>query len=266
MKRLFISLANRNDKVCLTIDCRGINPNGPGEFGTETDNAKEQHCYFNITTNDKLCNVFISKRIRSSPSKIDSVYFQSEHVLGKSKTTETCDATAELKEVLENGASATESEADAEFRYKEIEGKLEKYNISFFSSTIKMAYSQLPSGNMKNDIKETLSLANFPRKYNVSGLFSQLKYMDNAYDSDFQRELISNIENNEDLQKYLLASGETVQQLQEEIELQVTDGRVNDAQVRNQLGLLYNNILRGQNPYEIVFEGVEFRQKKSNNW
>lgn len=87
----------------------------------------------------------------------------------------------------------------------------------------------MPSGNIRNDNEETLRLTNFLGNDNVSTLFPQLKYLDNVYDSDFQRELISNIENNEDLQKYLLASVKTGHHLQEEIDLQVTDGRLNDA-------------------------------------
>ena len=71
-----------------------------------------------------------------------------------------------------------------------------------------MAYIQLLSGNIRKDNKETFRLTNFPRNHNILALFPQLKYSDNVYDSDFQRELISNIEKNEDFHKYLLASGE----------------------------------------------------------
>lgn len=71
--------------------------------------------------------------------------------------------------------------------------------------------------------------------------------MDNVCNSDFQRELISAIENNEDLQKYFLASGEIEQHLQEEADLQVGDGRLNDTRVRNRLYPLYKNVLREQN-------------------
>ena len=72
-------------------------------------------------------------------------------------------------------------------------------------------------------------LSNFLRNHNVSTLFPQLNYLNNVCNSDFQRELISKIENNEDLEKHLLASGEIWQHLQEEIDLQVIDGRLNDA-------------------------------------
>ena len=36
ISRLFIELAKRNEKVCLTIDCSNTNRDGPGRFRTET--------------------------------------------------------------------------------------------------------------------------------------------------------------------------------------------------------------------------------------
>ena len=114
-----------------------------------------------------------------------------------------------------------------------ISSTFEHFNVncitkSLFSSTIKMADIQLSSGNIRKDNKETLKVTSIRRNPNISALFPQLKHFDNVYDSDFQRELISNIESNEDQQKYLLASGEIRQHLQEEKDLQVTDSRLND--------------------------------------
>ena len=38
--KLFIRLADKDsEKTCLTIDCSGFNPNGPGRFRTDTSNA-----------------------------------------------------------------------------------------------------------------------------------------------------------------------------------------------------------------------------------
>lgn len=93
---------NRSDNVCLTVSCRGINPKGPGRVRAKANETEEQHCYFNIKTNHKLHNTFVRNRIRNSTFDIDSVHFQMELVLGKSKTSETYDATAELKELLGN--------------------------------------------------------------------------------------------------------------------------------------------------------------------
>ena len=35
ISRIFIKLVNRNDRVCLTLDCSGINEDGLGRFRTE---------------------------------------------------------------------------------------------------------------------------------------------------------------------------------------------------------------------------------------
>lgn len=48
-----------------------------------------------------------------------------------------------------------------------------------------------------------MRLSNFPKNHNALALFPQLEYLDNVYDSIFQRELISNIENNVLQLKYL---------------------------------------------------------------
>ena len=55
------------------------------------------------------------------------------------------------------------------------------------------------------------------------------------------------------MQKYLLASSEVGELLQEEWDLQVRDGRPKNAGVRNQLDFFYKSVLRQQNPYEVVF-------------
>ena len=101
-----------------------------------------------------------------------------------------------------------------------------------------------------------VKLTNFPRNHNVSFSFSQFKYLDDAYNSECQRKLIESIENDKDLQKNLLAYSEIWRHLREEIDLQVTDGRLNDVRVRNKLNPLYKNVLQRQNPYEIVFRYI----------
>lgn len=50
LNRLFLTLAGKNGKSCLTIDWRGINWNSPGK----ADNVEEQVCYLNVKTNNKL--------------------------------------------------------------------------------------------------------------------------------------------------------------------------------------------------------------------
>ena len=47
LNRVFIDLANMNQRNCLTIDCSSINQNRPGRSRTKADNPVEQVCYFN---------------------------------------------------------------------------------------------------------------------------------------------------------------------------------------------------------------------------
>ena len=93
-----------------------------------------------------------------------------------------------------------------------------------------------PVALWKSDKKDkTLKLTNFTRSHNALVLFPQLRYLDNINDSEFQPELIGAIKNNDDLQKYILASVETEQYLLEEIDFQVTNGTLNNARLRNLL-------------------------------
>ena len=95
-----IELANRNKKIGLTIDCGGVNANGPGRFRTKGDNSAEQVCYFNTPNNDQLFNVLVSEMINFDKSPAD-IYFQIDKV--KSKTnSETFDANSLL---LQDGSS-----------------------------------------------------------------------------------------------------------------------------------------------------------------
>ena len=52
ISRLFVKLANRNDKACLTLDCTNTNKDRPGRFRTKADNPDYQLCYFN-SANDE---------------------------------------------------------------------------------------------------------------------------------------------------------------------------------------------------------------------
>ena len=60
--KLFIELANVNEKTCLTIDCSGFNRNGPRRFRTVANNPDKQVCYFNGQNIDQMFNVFTSSR------------------------------------------------------------------------------------------------------------------------------------------------------------------------------------------------------------
>ena len=47
INRLYFEIPNSTQKQCLTIDTRDVNDLGPTKFRTQTDNNKEQICYYN---------------------------------------------------------------------------------------------------------------------------------------------------------------------------------------------------------------------------
>ena len=57
---------------------------------------------------------------------------------------------------------------------------------------------------------------------------SQLPYLANLEDTIFQNEIQNIINNRDDLQKYLLATGDLNDSIQEILDLVVNDGRLND--------------------------------------
>ena len=61
ISRFFIELANRNEKICLTLDCLNTNRDGPGRFCTEADNPDFQVFYFNSAEDEQVYNEFVSQ-------------------------------------------------------------------------------------------------------------------------------------------------------------------------------------------------------------
>ena len=108
--KLFIKLANEeSEKTCLTTDCSGFNPNGPGRFRTDASNALTQICFFNKTDQDSLFNTFISKRIKSETE--DKILFEIEG-LKTNADKETYNPTQELESLQKNGLSNATDQHD----------------------------------------------------------------------------------------------------------------------------------------------------------
>ena len=79
LTRVFLDLANRDERSCLTIDCTIINKNGPSRYRTKADNPVEQLFYFNEPGSDQVYNIFISKRINSGNFE-KGIYFKIDPV------------------------------------------------------------------------------------------------------------------------------------------------------------------------------------------
>ena len=60
----------------------------------------------------------------------------------------------------------------------------------------------------------------------------------------------------EDVQKYILATSDFAKSIQTDINHYVTRNRINNASFRQRLDPISKNILRRQNPLELVFEDV----------
>ena len=100
--KLFIQIANNeNGKTCLTIDCTGFNPKGPGRFRTDAADPDSQTCFFHRADEDSLFNVFVSKRIKYKPNKL---LFKIEGLKTQADN-ETYSASSELENLQGNGLS-----------------------------------------------------------------------------------------------------------------------------------------------------------------
>ena len=113
IRRLFIELANRNEKVCLTLDCSNTNRDEPGRFRTKADNS---------ANDEQVYNQFVSQRIKTSA---DDKNFQFKIVELKSKTTDdlTFDASKKLRNLTRNDTSTNRRRKIA-FGSGAIRGKL----------------------------------------------------------------------------------------------------------------------------------------------
>lgn len=60
-----------------------------------------------------------------------------------------------------------------------------------------------------------------------------------THDTDFQKDLLMNVNNKEDLRNYWLSTSGIGEMVQNDIDLNITDGRLNDARVRHQLNPYY---------------------------
>ena len=102
---------------------------------------------------------------------------------------------------------------------------------------------------------------------------NRLKNFSAGYVGSFYRNLADNIDNfvgsdfysriaidsdilTEDVLKYILATSDFAKSIQTDINHYVTRDRINDGSFRQKLDLISKNILRRQNPLELVFEDI----------
>ena len=106
LSRLFVDLANKNERICLTLDCWGVNSNREWIFTTESGKPDNQDCYFKVNNNDQLYNVFISNRKINNVTNSDDIHFEIKDVKSRSKNNnETFSVKTELNNLIENDVS-----------------------------------------------------------------------------------------------------------------------------------------------------------------
>ena len=89
---LFIESVNRHESIFFTIDCSGVNINGPHRFRTKIQKPYEQVFYFNTQNDDQLFNVFVSKKKKNKwKNSTAGIYFQIERFRSETNS-ETFDA------------------------------------------------------------------------------------------------------------------------------------------------------------------------------
>ena len=102
---------------------------------------------------------------------------------------------------------------------------------------------------------ETRQLKNFPEGYIGSFYRNLANNIDDT--SDFLSRITADADiPREDVQKYILATSDFAKSIQNDINHYVTRDRINNASFRQRLDPISKNILKRQNPLELVFEDI----------
>ena len=116
-----------------------------------------------------------------------------------------------------------------------------------------MGFYSLPTVKLNKKSKAS-RMANFPTSY-VGNFYRNLA--DNVLGSDFYGRIASDYNiPTEDVQKYILATCEFAKGMQNDINHYVTRDRINNASFTQKLYSISKNILRQQNPLELLFENI----------
>ena len=119
-----------------------------------------------------------------------------------------------------------------------------------------MGFYSLPTGELHKKIKIN-KLKRFPAGY-VGNFYRNLAdNIDNFLGSYFYGRIASDANiPPKDVQKHILATSDFTKGMQTDINHYVTRDRINNASFRQKLGPISKNILRRQNPLELIFEDI----------
>ena len=117
-------------------------------------------------------------------------------------------------------------------------------------------FYSLPTGKLHKKTKQR-RLKNFPAGYFGSFYRNLADNVDNFLGSDFYEQIANDYNLPlEDVQKYILAMSDFTKGIQTDINHYVTKDKINNASFRQKLDPISKNILRKQNPLELVFEDI----------
>ena len=119
-----------------------------------------------------------------------------------------------------------------------------------------MSFISLPTGKLLKK-PEKIKIKNFPAAYVVRFYRNLADNVDNFLGSDFYGRIGNNATiPSEDAQKYMLATSDFAKGMETDINNYVTRDKINSVSFRQKLDPIKKNILRRQNPLELVFEDI----------
>ena len=116
INRLFIELANKSQKVCLTLDCSNTNRDDPSRFRSDADNPDKQVCYFNTPTDEQVYNEFLARRIKSKELK-DEIQFEITDVKSKTKKNVVFDISNKIEKLVRENNDTSGSGISETFKF-----------------------------------------------------------------------------------------------------------------------------------------------------
>ena len=116
-----------------------------------------------------------------------------------------------------------------------------------------MSFIQLPYGPIEKE--ETVKLP-LGKNYATGEYFKRLPHIDNIDDPKQQNEAIKLIEKRSDFRKYLLATSDFGQSVQDNIDNLVIDGAYNNAGLRRALDSTNSSMFKTVNPLSLIFKNA----------
>ena len=104
--------------------------------------------------------------------------------------------------------------------------------------------------------KEETKKLNLPSNFVESFCKDFLDSIDFSQDNNFQQQLVNNTLS-EDVKKFILVTSNFGEEIQEELNLYITNNRLSEASFRRRLNPISKNIIRNKNPVELLFKDVK---------